>query len=589
MNRFQKISLKKRVFIVFFGILFLMLGSYVFTVTRFITRFTARQLNDDYNDMLLEISDSMQDLLWNLTLTSGQLLDNDSIQNTVQNYQEAASPYIRQGYYASLLNDITMLTMANTDVSLLYLYDNADGDFIFSSFPVNENSSGQLPVLYENSAFVFCGPCSSQSSYNGNPVLVLNRTETLPNGRSVTLSIESGFYSLSSLADIAAHRSAFLAVTSASGKLVYTNFSEGSGALSAVLKDGRTREYRSVSREMSQGWQVSLIVPDKIYLRDYYHSLRDVGICSFFIAILVGILGVYFWKSIYAPLQIFNHQLEQLLEDDFDASSMHSTIPEYEHLLGKVSQLQRQIQTMIRRFIAQQQVNTRIQTEKLRAQINPHFLLNTLNTMHWIALMNDQQEIDSITQALSHLLSYNLDKENVSTNLERELSALQEYVQLQKVRYDFQFHIVRPENEHTLNYPCPKFMLQPLVENALSHGYRPAMEIRILLAVSDSDICITIKDTGTGMNPDIVSSINQLSETVCSSDEYFNVSETEKDSGQILPRFGIGLSYVIRSLREFFPESSSFHVVSELQKGTTISIKMPKQKGAGYHAENIDH
>ena len=79
--------------------------------------------------------------------------------------------------------------------------------------------------------------------------------------------------------------------------------------------------------------------------------------------------------------------------------------------------------------------------------------------MHWVALINKQPEIDSITQALSHLLSYNLDKDNVSTNLERELSALQEYVQLQKVRYDFRFEILRPENGEPLNYPCPKFLL----------------------------------------------------------------------------------------------------------------------------------
>ena len=589
MKYFRKISLKARIFIVFFGILILMLGSYVFTVTRFITRFTTKQLNDDYNDMLLDISDSMQNLLWNLTLTSGQLLDNDSLQDTVQNYQEASSPYVRQEYYASLLNDITMLTLANTDVSLLYLYDNTSQDFIFSSFPVSWNKSGQLPVLYENSAFVFCGPCSSQSSYNGNPVLVLNRTETLPNGKSVTLSIESGFYSVSSLTEAAEHKSAFLAVTGASGELVYTNFPADTSQLSAVLKDGRTKDYRSMSREMSQGWNVSLIIPYKIYLHDYYHSLLDVGICTLFIALLIGVLAMYFWKSIYSPLQLFDHQLEQLLEDDFDASSMHSPIPEYEHLLGKVSRLQKQIQDMIQRIISQEQVNTRVQTEKLRAQINPHFLLNTLNTMHWMALMNDQQEIDSITQALSHLLSYNLDKESVSTNVERELSALQEYVQLQKVRYDFQFQIVRPEGEAVLNYPCPKFLLQPLVENALSHGYRPGMEIQILLAVSSSEVSITIKDSGTGMSPDVAASINQLNTAAGSSVNCFPSSETTDSSSPVLPQFGIGLSYVIRSLHEFFPENSSFHVISEPGQGTAIFIKMPKQKGAGYHAENIDH
>ena len=140
----MKISLKMRVFIVFFGVLFLLAGSYLFTVTRFITRFTTKQLNDDYNSLLLEVSETVQNLLWNLTLTSGQLLDNDEIQDTVLAYQSSSSPYIRQEYYSSLLKDITMLTMANSDVSLLYLYDNEDEDFIFSSFPVHSIHCGKF-------------------------------------------------------------------------------------------------------------------------------------------------------------------------------------------------------------------------------------------------------------------------------------------------------------------------------------------------------------------------------------------------------------------------------------------------------------
>ena len=174
---------------------------------------------------------------------------------------------------------------------------------------------------------------------------------------------------------------------------------------------------------MSQGWKVSLILPDQIYIRDYYQSLREVLLCTLLIAVLIGALAFCFRKSVYTPLQLFDRQLEELLTDDFDASAMHSSIPEYERLLGKVSKLQRQIQEMIQEIIRQEQVNTKTQTEKLRAQINPHFLLNTLNTMHWMALINERPEIDSITQALSHLLSYNLDKDSVSTNLERELPA----------------------------------------------------------------------------------------------------------------------------------------------------------------------
>lgn len=138
---------------------------------------------------------------------------------------------------------------------------------------------------------------------------------------------------------------------------------------------------------------------------------------------------------------------------------------------------------MIRHIIAQEKDNSKMQIEKLRSQINPHFLLNTLNTVHWMALMNGQNEIDTITQSLAHLLSYNFDKDSVSTNLEKELRALAEYVQLQKVRYDFQFTVDRSEQKIELNYPCPKFLLQPLVENALSHGYRPGMEIVVTIQI----------------------------------------------------------------------------------------------------------
>ena len=74
-------------------------------------------------------------------------------------------------------------------------------------------------------------------------------------------------------------------------------------------------------------------------------------LCTLLIAVLIGALAFYFWKSVYTPLQLFDRQLEELLTDDFDASAMHSSIPEYEHLLGKVSKLQRQIQEMIQKII----------------------------------------------------------------------------------------------------------------------------------------------------------------------------------------------------------------------------------------------
>ncbi|MDO4336716.1 MAG: histidine kinase [Eubacteriales bacterium] len=583
MTNLRRVSLKARIFISFFGILLLMLFTYIFMGSRFITRFTERQLADDYNSLLSEICDTMQDLLWNLTLTSGQILDNAEIQDTLILYQSASSPYVRQGQYSALMNNITMLTLSNTDISLLCLYDNEASEYIYSSYPISGNQRDSLPVLYQNSAFSFCGPCSSQSSYNGNPVLVLNRTETLSNGSSVTLSVETGFYSMLDPIRLAENKSAFLAVTNADSELIYTNFpGESSGEeFLSLLDSGKNSDYRSLSRSMPQGWQVYLILSNQIYARDYYHAISEALLVTIFIAVLVGLIAVYFWKSIYAPLQLFDRQLEMLLSDQEISREWHSSIPEYDHLLQKIFALQKQIQQMIQQIIAQEKTNARMQLEKLRAQINPHFLLNTLNTMHWMALINEQHEIDDITQALAHLLSYNLDKDNVSTSLAREIGALGEYVRLQKVRYDFNFAVSSPPSPGDLNYPCPKFMLQPLVENALSHGYRPGMEIRVNIQI-DERIHIVVSDTGTGITPERLAVINRLRQA-----SFTEETDAAMDAEGI-SRFGIGLSYVVSSLHSFFSGDCSFSAASEEGSGTSIFIEFPKVKGGGYHAEDID-
>ena len=578
----KNISLKSRIFISFFSILLLMAGSCFFTISRFITRFTETQLNDDYDSILSETCDIMENLLWNLTLTSGQILDNEEIQETLMLYQSSVSPYERQTHYASLLDSVTMLTLANTDISLLYLYDSTEQDFIFSSYPVSQKQLGQSPVLYQNTAFSFCGPCKSQSSYNGNPVLILNRTETLPNGKPVVLSIESGFYSLLAPLRSAERKSAFLAITNSSGELVYTTFEEESGTeITDILAGTKDKQYRSMSKSMAQGWNVHIIIPEHIYIQDYYQSLTDILACILIIAVFVALIAVYFWKSIYSPLRLFDRQLELLLSEESSNSQMHSSIPEYDYLLRKIVFMQKQIQEMIHRIVQQEKTNAKIQIEKLRAQINPHFLLNTLNTVHWMALMNGQDDIDGITQSLSHLLSYNLDKESVATNLEKELGALAEYIQLQKVRYDFHYRVEK-STSYDLNYPCPKFLLQPLVENALAHGYLPGMDILVRIHV-DNSIHLTISDTGTGMNPQTLAGVNSLyPPSMPKTKQSFPTAAND------IPRFGIGLGYVVNSLQAFFSGSFYFHIDSSENQGTVVTINFPKLKGNGYYVKNSD-
>lgn len=579
----KKISLKSRIFLFFFTILLMMVCTYILVIGRFITRLTERQLDTDYKNILSEASDTVENTLWNLTLVSQQLLSNEEILKNIIAYRNTADPYEKREIQSNLLNLITTLTMSNSDIGLIYFYDPQINDYIYASLPLDTNSEFP-PVLYQNSAFCFRGPAMSQSRYIGAPVLILNRQEPLPAGPPITLSVESGYYSLDKVLQAAKNKSAFLLFTNAEKETVFSTFPDAFdiAAILPSLQENSSQDYFSFTKQSSQGWNIDIIIPRSVYTRDYQTAIRDFTFCTVLIAILAAFMAMYFWKSIYNPLQIFDKQLGQLLSDDIDAEEMHSSIPEYEYLLSKMTALQKQIRDMIERVINQEKLHSQMQLEKLRAQINPHFLMNTLNTLHWMALMNHQTEIDKITQALSHLLSYNLDKQSYSTQLENEINALREYITLQKVRYNFHFDILMPP-QATMNYPCPKFILQPLVENSISHGYREDMEIILEIQIGEW-IELKIRDTGTGINEETLKRLQNLTPIETSVLPEYHCSGESDHS-----HFGIGLQYVVSSLNDFYKGNYNFTISSIPGHGTIICLKIPKLKGGGYNAETTDY
>lgn len=137
---FQKklrISLKVRIFMMFLGILAATVFIFIVSFYRFISKSTFENLDRDYLSMANDLNDTSQNLLWKLTLTSQQLLENEEILNQIVSYQNAGNLYQKQTCYSELLDEISTLTMSETDIALLYLYDPIHGDMIYSSLPVD--------------------------------------------------------------------------------------------------------------------------------------------------------------------------------------------------------------------------------------------------------------------------------------------------------------------------------------------------------------------------------------------------------------------------------------------------------------------
>lgn len=194
----------------------------------------------------------------------------------------------------------------------------------------------------------------------------------------------------------------------------------------------------------------------------------------------------------------------------------------------------------------------------LEAQINPHFIYNTLDSIHWLAIENGEDEISEMLSEFAQILRYQISGSNAVVELKDELEYLKKYLFLQKIRFMDNFEYTIDCEEGILDCHIHKMIFQPLIENAIIHGYaniRRGGFLRInIYHVDDDRICFSIMDNGRGMSPEKVS----------------EVFEGEGD------RPSIGVSNVLSRLKLYYGENYRLEVNSEENKGTSIEIIIPR-------------
>lgn len=263
-------------------------------------------------------------------------------------------------------------------------------------------------------------------------------------------------------------------------------------------------------------------------------------------------------KNVVRPLHVFEEEICKIQQGDLENRSYQKTlIPEYDHLLDEVMIMKQRIQGLLEEREAAQRVQAKARVDQLLYKINPHFLMNSLDTIHWLAVAENTKEIDKVARALNKLLYYNLKVDRNTVRLEEEIQAVRQYVLLQQSRFTFQF-AVDIQDEKALQARIPRFILQPLVENAIYHGLRENGHL-VLMADVEEKLNIYVKDDGEGMEPQML-------------DELQEEARRGKKEGN---KLGIGLNYVIQILREQFGENVTIQVMSRKQEGTIIHISMP--------------
>ncbi len=214
--------------------------------------------------------------------------------------------------------------------------------------------------------------------------------------------------------------------------------------------------------------------------------------------------------------------------------------------------------------VRQEEVKLRkTELKALQAQINPHFLYNTLDSIAWMCEQGRSTDAVNMVHALARLFRISISRGHELIPIARELEHAEHYLEIQTCRYKNQFTYAFHVDPACLDYYCNKITLQPIIENAILHGLDLLVEeghIDVQVYQEGEDILFCVQDNGVGMSPEQVSAI------------------LEQDAQD---RTGIGIKNVNDRLQIYFGKGYGLRIVSELDMGTRVEIRMPKIREAG--------
>ena len=232
-------------------------------------------------------------------------------------------------------------------------------------------------------------------------------------------------------------------------------------------------------------------------------------------------------------------------------NEVNSLAKEYNHLIDRIKLLTENI-------AKKESLRREFEIKALQSQINPHFLYNTLDTILWLAELNQSKEVVKVTSALGKMLRISLRLGKDFIPLEVELEHTISYLNIQKVRYEELLQYSITGDNSLLDMYVPKLIIQPIVENAIYHGIRGKKargHIDINYRLENEFLIIDIIDDGIGFDVE--------KKDAKSSDEQRNISG------------GIGMNNVLSRIKILCGEKYGFEIDSKVGKGTKISLKLP--------------
>ncbi len=296
-------------------------------------------------------------------------------------------------------------------------------------------------------------------------------------------------------------------------------------------------------------------------------TILQITIIIFSVAVSInGYITVS--RSIQQPLSDMKELSTQIASGNLDARTSLPDVDELIPLANNMNLMAEQINVLIQTNIEEQQNIQKAEMKALQAQITPHFLYNTFDTIIWLAEEEKTDEVVKITKAFSEFLRISLSRGHEWITIGQELDHIRNYLTIQKIRYADILNYEIDADEAILDYKIIKLVLQPLVENAIYHGIknkRGRGHLKVTANFTDetkSSIIFTVSDDGAGFTKERLAEVN---------DELTNATlDAEKLSSVY------GLYNVNKKLKLYYANKTKGLIIeSEHKKGSNISFVIP--------------
>lgn len=350
-------------------------------------------------------------------------------------------------------------------------------------------------------------------------------------------------------------------------QLVYSRLIEENNSQIATFEDGVTvDEIKGEKRLVTvktvgyTGWKIVGITPMKSLTEGYYETRVFVIFIMVFSLFILITLNMFISSRITNPIRALEKSVKSLENGVKGVDISISGSYEVQHLGKAIKSMVNQMHVLLDNIVLEQEAKRKSELNALQAQINPHFLYNTLDSIIWMIENESYEGAIIMVSALARFFRISLSKGKNIITVAAELEHVKNYLTIQEIRYKNKFTYSIDAEKETLPLATLKLIVQPLIENAIYHGMEfmgGEGEIKVKAYIEDKDLYIDVIDNGMGMEQE-------------AADELLAGENKSKGKGS-----GVGLKNVHDRIQLYFGKEYGLKIVSEPDEGVTIHIHMP--------------